>query len=120
LSGPAGAVSAGYDSQDRLTQAGLASFTYSPNGERQSKTLAGQTTSYHYDGLGNLTGASLPGGMLVDYVLDGGGRRVGKQVNGAPTQAFLYQDGLRPIAELDGANTVSAASSMPAAMSRST
>ena len=29
-------------------------------------------------------------------------RRIGKKVNGALVQGFLYQDGLRPIAELDG------------------
>jgi RHS repeat-associated protein len=58
-------------------------------------------TSYQHDGLGNLTQVVLPDGTQVQYVLDGLGRRVGKRVNGALTQAFLYLDGSRPIAELE-------------------
>src|SRR5437773_1801964 len=37
---------------------------------------------------------------------DGDGRRVGKRVNGALVQSFTYQDGLRPIAELDASGSV--------------
>jgi hypothetical protein len=33
-------------------------------------------------------------------------RRVGKHINGDLVQGFLYEDGLRPIAELDGNNNV--------------
>lgn len=39
---------------------------------------------------------------MLDYVIDGRNRRVGKQVNGALVQGFLYQGRLRPVAELDG------------------
>jgi RHS repeat-associated protein len=65
-----------------------------------------QITNYRYDGLGNLTGATLPGGTRIDYVLDGRDRRVGKKVDDVLVQAFLYQDGVRPIAELDGAGHI--------------
>src|SRR5262249_35254213 len=41
-----------------------------------------------------------------DYVLDGLGRRIGKRVNGTLVQGFLYEDQLRPVAELDGGNNV--------------
>jgi RHS repeat-associated protein len=109
LTGPQPVVTYAYDEQDRLTQrSGLAgqNYSYTPNGERQSKSLAGQTTTYRYDSLGQVSGVSLPGGAQIDYVLDGIGRRVGKRVNGALVQGFLYQDALRPIAELDGAGNV--------------
>ncbi len=43
---------------------------------------------------------------LSEYVIDGRNRRVGKKVNGALTQGFLYQGCLNPIAELDGDGNV--------------
>jgi RHS repeat-associated protein len=49
---------------------------------------------------------TLPDGMRIDYVLDGAGRRVGKKVNGSLLQGFLYEDGLRPAAELNGSGGV--------------
>ena len=36
----------------------------------------------------------------------GAGRRIGKKVNGVFVQGFLYQDGLKPVVELDGSNNV--------------
>jgi len=44
----------------------------------------------------------LPDGRKIEYVIDPNGRRVGKKVNGALTQGWLYQGSLNPIAELDG------------------
>jgi YD repeat-containing protein len=104
--GLGGTATATYDAQDRLVQYGATTHTHTPNGERQSKTTGGQTTSYRYDGTGNLTGATLPNGTQIDYLLDGRGRRLGKKVNGTLVQGFLYQDGLRPVTELDGAGHV--------------
>jgi len=95
-----------YDDQDRLTIYSGAAYAYTANGELQSRTQGGQTTQYRYDVLGNLRQATLPGGTVIDYLIDGQNRRIGKKVNGALVQGFLYQDGLRPIAELDGGNQV--------------
>ncbi len=63
-------------------------------------------TTYQYDELGNLLGVNLPVGTQLVYLVDGENRRIGKKVNGTLTQGFLYQDDLRPAAELDGANNV--------------
>jgi len=41
-------------------------------------------------------------GKTIEYVIDGRHRRVGKKVNGALVQGFLYQGSLKPVAELDG------------------
>ena len=101
-----GTETATYDAQDRLEQFGATTYVHNAVGERESQTAAGQTTSYQYDGLGNLIGVTLPDATQIDYVLDGAARRVGKRVNGTLAQGFLYQDGLKPIAELDGSNTV--------------
>jgi len=89
-----------YDEQDRVTSYGGYTFTYTANGEIESKTGPAGTTTYRYDPFGNLAGVTLPSGTVVDYILDGRHRRVAKKVNGTVTQKFLYADGLRPIAQL--------------------
>ena len=98
-------VNGTYDDQDRLTQYGATTYAYTANGELQSKTTGGQTTTYQYDVLGNLRGVTLPG-KTIEYLTDGSNRRIGRKVNGTLEQGFLYQDGLKPIAELDGNNQV--------------
>jgi len=95
-----------YDAQDRLISYGDLTYTYTANGELQTKTAGSALTSYQYDVFGNLRAVELPDGTDVEYVIDGRNRRVGKKVNGTLVQGFLYQDQLNPIAELDGAGNV--------------
>lgn len=95
-------VTAAYDSQDRLNRYGTATYKYTVNGELKSKTIGRNTTTYEYDALGNLTAVTLPDGTRIGYLIDGRNRRIGKEVNGNLVQALLYQDPLRPAAELDG------------------
>jgi RHS repeat-associated protein len=103
---PGGTTTGTYDNQDRLTQYGNTTFAYTANGELLSRTTSGQTTTYSYDTQGNLISATLPDTTQVSYVIDGLNRRVGKRVGGTLVQGFLYEDQLRPIAELDGSNNV--------------
>jgi RHS repeat-associated protein len=49
---------------------------------------------------------TLPNGTVIEYVIDGQNRRIGEKVNGTLLQAFLDQDQLNPIAELDGSGNV--------------
>ncbi len=100
-----GTNAATYDAQDRLLTYGSNTYTYTPNGELLTKTNAGQTT-YTYDALGNLLAVTLPDATALTYLVDGEGRRVGKQVNGTLVQGWLYGDALNPVAELDGAGNV--------------
>ncbi len=51
---------------------------------------------------------TLPGDVIIDYVVDGQNRRIGKKVNGTLTQGFLYQDRLNPVAELDSSGNIAA------------
>ncbi len=95
-----------YDSQDRLLTYNGASYTYTENGELLTKTRNGATSTYDYDVLGNLRKVVLPGGVTIEYLIDGQNRRIGKKVNGVLVQGFLYKDQLNPIAELDGAGNV--------------
>jgi RHS repeat-associated protein len=95
------------DDQDRLLtlDGNTYTYTYTPNGELKTKTDGGSTTTYHYDALGNLTEVDgLPNGN-VTYVVDALGRRVQKTYSGT-TEQWLYRDGLRPIAQLDGSGHV--------------
>ncbi|OQW86979.1 MAG: hypothetical protein BWK78_09440, partial [Thiotrichaceae bacterium IS1] len=105
LTSSQGMVTGNYDDQDRLIEYGENIYTYTANGELLTKTSYGQTTTYHYDVLGNLRGVELPG-KIIEYVIDGRHRRVGKKVNGALVQGFLYQGSLKPVAELDGNGNV--------------
>ncbi|HEB91123.1 MAG TPA: hypothetical protein ENI85_16225, partial [Deltaproteobacteria bacterium] len=97
-----------YDDQDRLLQFGSLGFTYDEAGDLVSRTdpTAGTTESFVYDALGNLTQATLADGRVLDYVIDGQNRRIGKRVDGTLVQGFLYGDQLNPVAELDGAGNV--------------
>ncbi|MGQ0593407.1 MAG: RHS repeat-associated core domain-containing protein, partial [Gammaproteobacteria bacterium] len=95
-----------YDAQDRLLDHRGTSYAYTANGELTSKTAGAFTTTYDYDVLGNLRSVELPDGRRIDYLIDGQNRRIGKKVNGTLVQGFLYQDPLKPIAELDGNNTI--------------
>jgi RHS repeat-associated protein len=52
--------------------------------------------------IGILQSVALPNGTQISYIIDGQNRRVGKQVNGVLVQGFLYENQLRPVAELDG------------------
>ncbi len=95
-----------YDAQDRLLDYNNATYDYTANGELKTKSVGNATTSYHYDVLGNLRQVILPNGTAIDYVIDGQNRRIGKKRNNVLEQAFLYQDQLKPIAELDGNGSV--------------
>ncbi len=101
-----GTVTGTYDEQDRLVSYGGATYTYSANGELQEISAGGDTTQLDYGAAGALLGATLPDGTRVDYILDGMSRRIGKRVDGVLVQGFVYQDALRPVAELNGNGTV--------------
>lgn len=99
-------VTGTYDAQDRLLSYGSAQYAYNKSGELRTKTVNGQTTQYQYDVLGNLRSVKFSDNTQIDYVIDGQNRRVGKKVNGALVQGFLYENQLRPIAELDAAGNI--------------
>jgi RHS repeat-associated protein len=56
--------------------------------------------------LGNLLSVGLPDGRLIEYLVDGLGRRVGKKIDGLLLQQWVYRDALKPVAELDGAGNL--------------
>ncbi|MBI3200663.1 MAG: RHS domain-containing protein, partial [Myxococcales bacterium] len=64
------------------------------------------TTTYTYDVRGNLVRVDLPGGDVIEYLVDGQDRRVGKKKNGVLERAWLYRNQLNPVAELGGAGNL--------------
>jgi RHS repeat-associated protein len=94
------------DDQDRLLAWGAASYTYDANGDLTTRTDSAGLTSYDYDLFGNLRRVDLPSGDVVEYLIDGQNRRVGRVFNGAVTHKWLYKGQLNPVAELDAAGNV--------------
>jgi YD repeat-containing protein len=101
-----GVENAIYDDQDRLLAYNGATYTYTAAGELATKTDASGTTRYVYDELGSLLKVTLPSGTVIEYVIDGQNRRVGKKVNGTLVKGWLYSDQLHLVAELDGTGAV--------------
>jgi RHS repeat-associated protein len=97
-----------YDTQDRLLTYGPWTFTYTANGELETKTNTEteEEWAFQYDALGNLLSVGLPNGDLVEYLVDGLGRRVGKKKNGVLLKQWIYRDALKPVAELDGSGAL--------------
>jgi len=90
-----------YDAHDRLTSYSGITYTYDLAGDLTSKKIGTATpTTYDYDAFGNLRGVTLPNGTAIQYLVDPQNRRVGKKVNGALAQGFLYQGQLQVVAEL--------------------
>jgi RHS repeat-associated protein len=103
---PLGVEAAAYDPQDRLLEYAGAGYGFTANGELALKVEGADSTRYDYDVFDNLLRVDLPHGTVIEYVIDGRNRRVGKRVNGVLVQGFLYGDQLNPVAELDGAGNV--------------
>lgn len=93
------AETATYDAQDRVQTYADSTFGWSRNGDLQTRTSGGQTTTYTYDAGGALTAVVPAVGQRVDYLLDAIGRRIGKKVGGALQRGWLWDEDL-PIAEL--------------------
>lgn len=108
LETPSETVVGTYDAQDRLLSYGAYTFAYGPNGELVSKADAdsGETTAYAYDVRGNLVRVDLPGGDVIEYLIDGRDRRVGKTRNGVLEKQWLWRGQLNVVAELDGAGNL--------------
>ncbi|HEX2205998.1 MAG TPA: RHS repeat-associated core domain-containing protein, partial [Longimicrobium sp.] len=104
--GPSGGAGAEYDAQDRLVRHGGVAYGWTRDGELRFRAAGADTLWLDYDARGALAAARLADGTRVEYVLDGAGRRIGKRVNGALVQGFLYGGGPNPVAELDGAGAV--------------
>jgi hypothetical protein len=83
-----------YDNQDRLSHYGSLAYLYTSNGDLSATVWGSDTTRYFYDLLGNLLSVQMPGGPLIEYLIDGKNRRVGKKVNGTLVQGSCIRTNL--------------------------
>jgi RHS repeat-associated protein len=98
---PSATTTGSHDAQDRLLTYGNASYNYTRNGDLLTKIVGIDTTRYSYDAFGNLVSVRLPEGALIEYIIDGQNRRIGKKVNGTSVKRWLYGNQLNIVAELD-------------------
>jgi RHS repeat-associated protein len=93
-----------YDAQDRILSYGNLTFEQSPHGDLVRRSDGTNALELTYDSLGNLltaVAATPKTTKTFRYIVDGFGRRVGKQVDGKFNRAWLYRDALRPAAEIN-------------------
>src|SRR5262245_51218052 len=94
------------DSPDRVTRYGATYYSFTAGGDLFRTTNDADVTLYTYDPLGVLTKVFLPNEDVLEYIVDGLGRRVGRKVNSVLTHVWLYGDKLGPMAQLDGAGNL--------------
>lgn len=99
-----------YDAHDRMVSDATWNYTYNLGGHlrRKDNKVDGSWVTYQYDALGNLLGVEFSNGTKVRYLVDGMNRRIRTKLNDQFKSAFIYQDGLRPIAQLNPNGTVKA------------
>jgi RHS repeat-associated protein len=92
-----------YDEQDRLVSNAEWEFTYNRNGFliRKAHKITDAIAEFKYDNLGNLLQVKNSNGSTVEYTVDGLDRRIQRKVTNTVTDSYLYQDQLKPIAQLN-------------------
>ena len=96
-----------HDDQDRVLAYGACTYSYSADGALSRKSCPDGRTTYDYDAFGNLRKVALPT-KVIDYVIDAQNRRIGKRVNGALLEGFIYRGQFQPAAWLNADGSVKA------------
>lgn len=105
---PTGTVTGTYDDRDRLLSWDTASYEYAGDGTLAERRDAAGSTLYDYDDFGTLRSATLADGRRVEYLVDGGGRLLGRVVDGELIAGYLYPPSGPLVAETDGDGAVMA------------
>ncbi len=92
---------AGINNLTSISGAERVSFTFMTNAEVMTKTEAGVTWTYAYDGMGLLASVKQGAATVAQYSYDGLGRRV-KAIEGSATTFFVYGLAIDPIWEKTG------------------
>ena len=91
-----------YDDDNKLLAAGTTTYGYDADGRLRQVVRNGDITTCHYNTDGTLAALDLPEGRQISYEHDHLGRRVARSIDGVRTHAWLYGEGLTPLAEYDG------------------
>lgn len=106
LSGGTVAFEATFDDRDRLLTWADETFRYSPDGTLLEREGPEGRTTYDFDDLRQLRSVTLPDGRRVEYLIDAGGRRIGRMVDGVLTDGYLYGVDDSIVAWLDGSGAL--------------
>ena len=82
---------ASYDDRERLVSFGNSQYKWMPDGTLAGVANRQRGSAFVYDDFGALRQASLPDGHQVRYLVDAGGRRVGREVGGKLVAGYLYR-----------------------------
>ena len=106
VASPNGTTKATYDARDRLVSWGAAAYAWAADGNLTRISRGAAATSFTFDDLGRLRGATLPNAEAITYVVDADGRRVGREVAGKLVAGYLYDPAGRVVGETDGNGAV--------------
>ena len=95
-----------YDIQDRVIASNGITYEFNSNGQLTSLGSVPSNKTFEYDALGMLKKVVLPTSDIIEYVNDARDRRSVIKKNGIVQKAFIYQDQLNPVAELDGSGNI--------------
>lgn len=87
-----------YSDADEIRTYGDETYEVGSEGEIKSRSWPGARIDYTFDALGELKTVTR-NGRVVEYVLDGRHRRIGKKVDGVMVATWLYSGQIRIIAE---------------------
>jgi len=99
-------VTSTFDTEDRATHAGDATYTYTPDGYLAAKHSSEGTTTYAYSAFGELESVTLADGRDVTYTYDTAGRRTSKAIDGEISERYVWADTTRLLAVYDGDGTL--------------
>lgn len=100
-------INAKFDEQDRITSFGPNQYEFGRNGSLTAKSdLLRRKTLYSHDSLGNLKRVTLPNGKVVEYLVDGFGRRVAKKINGKFVAGYIWQSQNQLMAVTNGSGEI--------------
>jgi RHS repeat-associated protein len=95
-----------YDDEDHLLSAGSVIYSHNLDGFLAAKTDGSDVTTYDYSSRGELLGAILPDGTVIEYIHDPLARRIAKKVGGVTVEKYLWQGITRLLAVYDGSDNL--------------
>ena len=97
-----GKLQASYDDRNRLLSLGSTQYKWMPDGTLAGVVQGRGASAFIYDDFGALREASLPDGRKIRYLVDAGGRRLGREIAGKLAAGYLYRLNGSISAETDG------------------
>ncbi|MCB9497726.1 MAG: putative Ig domain-containing protein, partial [Fibrobacteria bacterium] len=93
-----GSLAAVFDTRDRLTSLGAATYAWDVTGRLRSRVRAGETTTFAWGDADRLVRADLPSGTTIAYTYDAQGKMVSR-TDASGTTGFVW-DGTLPYGQV--------------------